>query len=234
MTDGLIEERFSRQSGIVRPGEVEKLRVAVVGAGGIGSWTTLLLAKMGVPRIDVYDFDVVEEANLASQVYTRQWLGTPKVAALARIVGEDVVRPHLERFERVPRYANIVVAAVDNMTTRGEIWDHIKGEMSVWRYFDARMGGQVYRLLSVRPYRFEDVAYYERPENLHTDEDSAPDVCSERAICFNTAAVAAHITKHVKRVVSRETVPLDLFNDLSMDRLVDLAPADPREVEGGD
>ena len=49
----------------------EETNVIVGGAGGIGSWLTLLLSRAGFYPV-VYDFDVLEGHNLAGQLYTQK------------------------------------------------------------------------------------------------------------------------------------------------------------------
>src|SRR5690625_155965 len=68
-------------------------RVAVVGAGGLGSTVIPYLAAAGVGRIDVLDDDVVEVSNLNRQIiHSVEALGQPKiesaVAAGRRIAPE--------------------------------------------------------------------------------------------------------------------------------------------------
>ena len=41
--------------------------VTIIGAGATGSWLALMLAKLGIQDITVYDFDVVEEHNVPNQ-----------------------------------------------------------------------------------------------------------------------------------------------------------------------
>lgn len=52
---------------IGRLGEVDPT-IAVLGAGGAGSWAALALAAAGVRRFRLLDQDVVELANLDRQV----------------------------------------------------------------------------------------------------------------------------------------------------------------------
>lgn len=47
----------------------EETNVVIGGAGGIGSWLSLLISRAGFFPI-VYDFDILEEHNLAGQLYT--------------------------------------------------------------------------------------------------------------------------------------------------------------------
>jgi len=56
--------------------------VGIAGAGGLGSNCAIALARVGLGRITVADFDVVEAGNLNRQYYFRHQLGMPKVLAL--------------------------------------------------------------------------------------------------------------------------------------------------------
>jgi molybdopterin-synthase adenylyltransferase len=63
---------------------IRDARVAIIGAGGLGSWLIASLAGLGVGEIAVVDHDEVEIHNLARQVlYRSSDLGSRKVDALA-------------------------------------------------------------------------------------------------------------------------------------------------------
>ncbi|PLX91120.1 MAG: thiamine biosynthesis protein ThiF [Desulfuromonas sp.] len=67
------------------PGVHEKVRnssVGIAGAGGLGSSIALALARIGVGRLIVVDFDLVEPSNLNRQQYFIDQIGQPKVEAL--------------------------------------------------------------------------------------------------------------------------------------------------------
>ena len=57
---------YERQKDIITPEELKRT-INIVGLGGIGSWTSLYLAKMGCQHLVLIDPDTVEEHNLASQ-----------------------------------------------------------------------------------------------------------------------------------------------------------------------
>ncbi len=103
-------------------------RVAVVGAGGLGSPALLYLAGAGVGRITVIDDDVVDTTNLQRQViHDLAAVGTPKVASAVRRVRElnpDVeivghqVRLDESNVDELLAGHDLVLDGVDNFTTR--------------------------------------------------------------------------------------------------------------------
>lgn len=147
-------------------------RVLVVGAGGLGSPTSLYLAAAGVGTLGLVDFDVVDSSNLQRQVlYGTKDVGVPKLVAAERRLKDlnpDVnVVQHGERlssknaFDILSRY-DVVVDGTDNFPTRYLVNDacvllkkpnvygsifRFEGQVSV---FDARTG-PCYRCLYAEP-----------------------------------------------------------------------------------
>ena len=80
-------ERYSRhlvlrEIGVAGQERLKAARVLVIGAGGLGSPSTLYLAASGVGTIGVIDCDVVDMSNLQRQViYDTASVGTPKASA---------------------------------------------------------------------------------------------------------------------------------------------------------
>jgi adenylyltransferase/sulfurtransferase len=102
--------------------------VLLIGAGGLGSPSSLYLAAAGVGRIGIVDFDVVDESNLQRQiVHDTSWLGKPKLdSAKSRL---SALNPHVEiethetaltrdnALEIMKGY-DVVVDGTDNFQTR--------------------------------------------------------------------------------------------------------------------
>ena len=92
------EGRYSRQIGYfsitrddpsVAQDTLANAHVLVLGAGAIGSHVSWNLSAMGVGRLTILDFDVVEESNLNRQLmYTPQHLGQLKVEVLRQRLSE--------------------------------------------------------------------------------------------------------------------------------------------------
>lgn len=69
-------------------------RVAVAGLGGLGSNTTVSLARIGVRHLHLIDFDVVDLTNLNRQQYFTEHVGMYKTDALKSILLR--INPYLD------------------------------------------------------------------------------------------------------------------------------------------
>ena len=58
---------------------LEKASVSILGCGGLGSNIAMALARCGVGKLYIYDFDRVEYSNLNRQNYKISDLGKSKV-----------------------------------------------------------------------------------------------------------------------------------------------------------
>lgn len=72
---------------------VKAATVGIAGLGGLGSAIAIALARTGVGRLILVDFDVVEPSNLNRQQYYLRHLGLPKTEALAEILRE--INPYI-------------------------------------------------------------------------------------------------------------------------------------------
>jgi molybdopterin/thiamine biosynthesis adenylyltransferase len=127
--DSTRDQRFDR---VVRaltesaPEELGETRVALVGAGGLGSILAEQLARLGVGHLDIIDPDVVERSNLPRLYGAYESdLDRPKVTVLAehcRAIDSSIT---VEAYETVAEEAtdilmasDIIVAGLDRMASR--------------------------------------------------------------------------------------------------------------------
>jgi len=73
---------------------VQKATVGIAGLGGLGSAVAISLARTGVGRLILADFDVVEPSNLNRQQYFIKHLGMAKTEALQALLTE--INPYVE------------------------------------------------------------------------------------------------------------------------------------------
>ena len=107
------------------PGVHDKIKhstVGIAGVGGLGSNVATALIRLGVGRLILADFDVVEPSNLNRQQYFVDQLGLPKVEALkqtlVRINPYVTVETHHLRLTpgnvpQVFRHVKVMVEAFD-------------------------------------------------------------------------------------------------------------------------
>jgi len=79
------EERYSWQKDIVPAERIADCKATVIGVGAIGRQVALQLTAMGIPWLQLVDFDKVEISNLASQGYSEMDLAKLKVKATAEL-----------------------------------------------------------------------------------------------------------------------------------------------------
>ena len=56
--------------------------VGIAGCGGLGSNCAVALARVGIGKLIIADFDVIEESNLNRQYYFHKQIGSKKVISL--------------------------------------------------------------------------------------------------------------------------------------------------------
>jgi sulfur carrier protein ThiS adenylyltransferase len=71
-----------KKLGEVRLEKIEKARIGIAGAGGLGSNCAACLVRAGFKNFTIADFDRVEPANLDRQFYFEDQVGMKKVEAL--------------------------------------------------------------------------------------------------------------------------------------------------------
>jgi len=85
---------------------------------------------MGIPWLQLIDFDRAEESNLASQGYLESDLGRPKAEAASdlclRINSQSALRTVPQRFRRSTNVGNVIFCCIDKIDTRRLIWEALK------------------------------------------------------------------------------------------------------------
>lgn len=85
-----LEERQTKE---VRR-KLKEGTVAVAGLGGLGSNIALMLARTGIKKLLLADFDIVDVSNLNRQAYTISQIGMEKTKALEELIRQ--VNPWME------------------------------------------------------------------------------------------------------------------------------------------
>lgn len=115
----------------------------IIGCGSVGSTVAALLARLGVTKFVLYDFDRVEAHNLANQMFIHKDIKTEKVDAVKRIITE--INPDAEPTIEICREGyndqklnGYVFLCVDNIDLRREICQKHRMNRIIKAVFDFR------------------------------------------------------------------------------------------------
>lgn len=182
---------YWRQLDMFNP-ETFATPVNIIGVGATGSWVALILAKMGVKNITVWDYDRVEVHNLPNQVFGLEEIGLFKVEALKKILSRDCgieITARNEKVDGTQKLNGIVYVCTDTMSSRKEIWDKsLKHQLDVKLVIETRLGAELGYIYCVRPLNPTDIRQYEY--TLYTDGEAEESPCTYRAISTVVSVIA--------------------------------------------
>ena len=186
-------------------------RVDVIGCGATGSRVLPSLANLRVENIHAWDFDRVEEHNLANQVFRLKIDpslpdgeplpdGTPntdvgllKVEALKHIVlGKTgvAIQSHAEKADGSQPLGEVVFLLTDTMSSRKEIWEKgLKFKLQTRLAVETRMGADNGRIYALNPNLLDHIRAWE--EAWYPDEEAEVSACGASISVGPTAEIIA-------------------------------------------
>ena len=189
------DNRFARQVGLVPPERLAAVAATVIGVGAIGRQVALQLAALGVPRLQLLDFDRVQLTNVTTQGYW--WedveMNRTKVHATAVAIGR--IDPQIaistvdDRYRPKQDVHSVVFCCVDSISARAAIWRSLQHQVEFWA--DGRMLGEIIRVLAAA----DEVsrAYY--GTTLFDQEEAQQGSCTSRSTIY-AASIAAGFMVH--------------------------------------
>ncbi len=191
------------------PGVHEKVKCATVGIaglGGLGSNIAIMLTRLGIKKLILVDFDVVEPSNLNRQQYFIKHLGMKKTDALQEILKD--INPFVEvetidvfldesNIKGIFNDVDIVVEAFDSPTSKATIVNTVLHDMPE-HYIVAASGlAGYYSNNSIKTKRISDKFYL-----VGDDESGAKPGCGLMAP--RAALAASHQANTVLRIIMGE------------------------------
>lgn len=130
---------LSKSFEFFNPTEVKE-PIHVIGCGSVGSYVATFLARSGLRKLHLWDFDTVESHNIANQNFAYRQIGQPKTSALSEIVKdinpEAIITTHGAWDGQMLN--GYVFVCVDSVPVRKEIVTHLAP--SAKALFDFRTG----------------------------------------------------------------------------------------------
>ena len=186
-------DRFIRQRDLVPRERLATCSVTVIGVGAIGRQLALQLAAIGVSRLQLVDFDVVDPTNITTQGYLAEDNGQPKVAACGQAIRrlDPTIEVQLvpDRFRRRLDAGSAVFCCVDSISARAAIWRGVQTRCRFW--CDGRMLGEAIRILTTN----EGQGTHRYSQSLFPQAEAFSGSCTGRSTIY-AASVAAGLMVH--------------------------------------
>lgn len=205
--------------------------IVIIGAGAVGSFTTLSLAKMGFNNLLVFDDDKIDAVNMNCQFYRPSDIGKPKVRALYELVkdftGIDISFEQA-RISKERPFAGIVIICVDSMKARKDIWQSYRDGQSMITtfYVDSRMSAENALLYSFDPRDIDRCANYDA--SLYSDEEAVRERCTAKSTMYTVLALSSQICAAVKNYIMDQEIPAYLAWDINKFDFVSFKSPNPR------
>ena len=206
--DSTQEIGISAQYGRVRGAEwfplLYKRDVIVVGQGGIGSWLSAMLSRVGC-NLYLYDDDSYEEHNLTGQFTTQKALGVNKAEATVRLIRgfspDCMADAYPQKYTEDSMVNPIMTCGLDNMEAR-------KVAFLNWKSFvegasdedkhkcffqDGRLNPEQLQIFNIPGDRPDLIKKYEE-EYLFDDKDVPDNNCTFKQTSHAAAMIASHMT----------------------------------------
>ena len=184
---------ITRHFKIFDPRHFPNLDIHVIGCGATGSKIAIELAKLGVQRLHLWDFDSVEQHNIANQHYVVTDIGKPKVEALAAHITAStglVPSVHNERVTGRTQLDGAVFLLTDTMSSRKEIFEGaIKYRFGVKLMIETRMSAKGGRIYTVEPTDPDQISFWEG--RWYPDEDAGESLCGSSTTVGATASMVS-------------------------------------------
>lgn len=172
--------------------QLEDTAIHLIGVGAIGGFIAEHLARIGIKKLHIWDFDTVDPHNITNQIYTHSHIGLSKTDALTAILLE--INPDMEvitheRWEKGASITGHVFLGVDSISTRREFMEDNKMNYSIKTLTDIRMG-----LLGAQAYFVKDWKVNKEKNNLIALSQFNSDEVEETvSACGTTLSVAPTI-----------------------------------------
>ena len=185
--------RFQRQEDLVPRDRLADVKVTVIGVGAIGRQVAIQLAAIGVPRLQLVDFDVVDLSNVTTQGYWACDVGRPKVEATAAAIRQldpaIAVECVQDRYRPRVEIGQAVLSCVDSIEARAAIWRSAGSRCRFWA--DGRMLSEVIRVLAVG----DSIGREHYPTTLFAQSEAQLGRCTACSTIY-TASIAAGMMVH--------------------------------------
>ena len=121
---------------------LQRKRIAIIGAGGLGSSLAYALGTSGIGTIDMVDFDTVSAHNIHRQIaFCLEDEGKNKAKRVAEVIRSknpfvkiEGYAMDFDTFIKLNKSYDLILDATDNLAVRETIDKHAKATKTPWVY----------------------------------------------------------------------------------------------------
>ena len=199
-----ISAQYNRFKGADWFEIVQEQNVILAGLGGIGSWVSLFLSRLGPKTISLYDDDRFEEHNLSGQAFRINSLGRYKVEEAASIATDfsnyDKCYSFVSKYLEINSTSKIMICGFDNMGARKLFYNKwketiIQEESHEYLFIDGRLTADMFQLFCIQGNDAYAQDEYEM-NWLFEDEDADVTDCTFRQTSHIAAMLGTYITTY--------------------------------------
>lgn len=197
--------------------KIKEQEVVLAGLGGIGSWCALLLSRLDIRSLTLYDDDTVDSVNLAGQFYRKNQIKAFKASAISKAIHEYSnyynCNACTRKFEDSSLPSKIMICGFDNMEARKVFyrkWLHhlnkYPSTANEYLFIDGRLSADTFQVLCIKGNDTYNRKRYE--ENFLFDDSEADEtICSFKQTSFMANMIASYMINLFVNFISNLSNP---------------------------
>jgi hypothetical protein len=195
-----VDAKYTRFKGADWFSWLYRRPVLLGGAGGIGSWASMFLSRLGC-HIYIYDMDTFERINMSGQLVGKQHIGKEKTAVaedIAKMFSDHILIEGMGKYEKDSEAGPIMISGFDNMNARKNMFHNWKNyvlthpeEASEAIWIDGRLLSSSYQIFIVQGDNTVNMERYE--EYLFEDSEVEETDCTLKQTTHCAAGIASHM-----------------------------------------
>lgn len=199
----LVEDNTSRFSSAIWYSEIQNTPVLLAGLGGIGSWLALMLSRVNIKELFLYDFDRIDGSNMSGQLYSNSNIGQYKTFAISNTLHSFSrfydVRCFNEPYSSSSGTSNIMICGFDNMEARKVFFKnwckHVKSALNKNKclFIDGRLNAEEFQVIAFTGDNTNAINEYSN-KWLFDDSDVEEAICSYKQTSFMANMIASVMT----------------------------------------
>lgn len=213
----LVDESTSRFSSAIWYDAVQKSTVLLAGVGGIGSYVSLLIARMHPAQLVIYDPDKVEIGNMSGQLHSVDFCGeykTTSCAYLNRTIGYYFNTCAFNKcYNECSRTQDIMICGFDNMAARKIFFDNWLAHVLYSNYpekclyIDGRLSAESYQIFAIQGTDERAIKEY-KEKWLFDDSEAEETICSYKQTSHMAAMIASNMVNIYVNHMANQCSPI--------------------------